>query len=189
MADLPLKSIVASLKRWSALGLDHENPAHIAAYRLARQSSNRPRAEQVLAILESQKMEHLSGARMSTAFLLVPRKNFPQGLPPSLQAWVTEESELREQHAVPMDSDFSSVYIMDGNAPKGDLGRQVCRMCPCPPSASYCECPAEISNTPVSPLAYAQGSGLDEDFCLSVVLRPRWEGSRGRCAPSPSRRH
>ena len=122
--DISLKSIAASLKRWAAHGLEHDNPDHIAAYRLARQSHKRPRVDQVIAILESQKTEHRSGARMSREFVLAPRSNFPKGLPAALMEWTVSEEALRDSQDVPIDSDFTTVYIFDGNVPRSALGKQ-----------------------------------------------------------------
>lgn len=126
-ANLAAGKISQALRRWKREGvnIDPTNEAHIAAYRLARQSMDRPRSDQVLAIIESQTVQHKSGASLTSEFWVVPRVNFPTGVPADLKKWSISETELRENYKVPKDTEFGTSYIFDGGCSRQALGRGV----------------------------------------------------------------
>ena len=66
------QQISANLRRLGG-GLDHKNPAHVRAYLLARQTSARPRADAVWAILNSQTDTMQQETKLQTDFFLVPK--------------------------------------------------------------------------------------------------------------------
>lgn len=127
MSDLTAAKISAALRRWQREGVavDSKNATHIAAYRLARQANDRPRSEHVLAIIASQELEHRSGAKISSDFLLVPRGNFPTGLPTDIAMWHVSEADIRSGYQVPQDVDFGTAWIVDAGCPRSGLGRGV----------------------------------------------------------------
>ena len=120
--------IAANLRRWGCHGIDHKNPAHVAAYLLARQQCTRPRPEQVLAIIGKSEVETATTARLSTEFYLVPRANFGGKPPGWLEEFVVHEEELRSNYRVPAHSDFTAVWVVDQACPLTRLGKRVARM-------------------------------------------------------------
>ena len=108
--------------------VDAQNQDHIQAYLLARLQCARPRAETVLAILESAKQTLTSGARLQSDFVLVPKSNIlgsavlaPESAasaPEWLQEWLITEEELRSTFKVP-----PKFLIYDASAPIARLGK------------------------------------------------------------------
>ena len=91
--------VLQALRRWKRDGaaIDPHNPLHTAAYNLVRNNTKRPRVDQVLAVLASQRAEHSSGSKLSASFHLVPRSNFPaMNIPPEVRTWMITEEELRD---------------------------------------------------------------------------------------------
>lgn len=152
-ANLAPAKISQALRRWQREGvdIDPKNEAHVAAYRLARQSTDRPRSDQVLAIIATQTMQHQSAANLSSDFWVVPRANFPTGLPADLAKWSISEAELRENYKVPRDTDFGTAYLVDGGCSRQALGRGV-------KSMAFSETLTRVQQAPGS-AALAPGGG------------------------------
>ena len=157
MASLPPAKISAALRRWQRDGvaIDPRNEAHIAAYRLARQTFDRPRADQVLAIIESQRVRHKSAANLTSDFWLVPRCNFPDGLPADLKKWSMSEAELRKSLQVP-DTDFGHSFILDEGCARQGLGRGV-------KSMGFSETLLRVQSTAASAACAPGDGGADDD--------------------------
>ena len=128
MSDNPFdKAVVLALQRFARAGHDVQpnNRDHIQAYVVARQTSNRPRAEQVLAILRGAKAKVISGVRLTQEFALVPSSNIQGPVPDWLSDFIVTEEELRKNYRVPPESDFSNFIIVDGNGPLNRLGKRI----------------------------------------------------------------
>jgi len=119
---------VRALARWRDLGIDPKSADHQAAYLLARQATDRPRVESVLAIINSKVEQASSSARLSTEFYLVPSQNFPLGVPPELSRWHVLEQDIRANYQVPAETDLSAALIFDGACSQTLLGLRVKRM-------------------------------------------------------------
>ena len=158
MASLPPAKISAALRRWQRDGvaIDPKSEAHIAAYRLARQTHDRPRADQVLAIIESQRVQHKSAANLTSDFWLVPRCNFPDGLPADLKKWSMSEAELRKSFQVPKDTDFGQSFILDGGCARQGLGRGV-------KSMGFSETLLRVQSSAASAACAPGDGGADDD--------------------------
>ena len=117
------KQATTALQRFARAGynVDAKNQDHIRAYILARQQCARPRAETVLAIVDSAKHTLSTGARLQSDFILVPKANIlgsADGTPASealapqwLQEWLVSEEELRRTFIVPEDTDFQLLHL------------------------------------------------------------------------------
>ena len=87
--------VAANIRRFSPQ-LDPRNPDHQQAYRLARQTNERPSLNTILAILDTMKKEAKSGAGLFTTYLLVPKSNFTNKVAPDwLQPWIVDVEELQ----------------------------------------------------------------------------------------------
>ena len=126
MADVGHKEAGRALRRWQdSYGFDPLNDGHIKAYLLARQTHKRPTPDRVWSIVNSAQIKHQSSTNMRTEFYLVPQSNFPKGLPVSLSQFAVQESSLRLDYDVPVDTDLNSVYILDAAAKRETLGLRV----------------------------------------------------------------
>ena len=76
MDTLSKSRINANLRRMAEHGVDWRNPLHVSAYLLARQQTDRPKPEQILAIAKQSQVNMSDGTRLSIEFYLVPRTNF-----------------------------------------------------------------------------------------------------------------
>lgn len=123
-------AIAQSFRRWKREGHDFDwrNPAHVAAYQLARESSTRPRPQDVLRILATNRMTHESAAKFSVEFWLVPRSNLSDTPPQQVLDNIISEQELVDNYALPADFDFSSVWVVDMICPRSLLGPRVRKM-------------------------------------------------------------
>jgi len=128
-AELSKQRIQANLRRWASHGLVATNPAHIRAYMLARQQTDRVKPEMVLANLASETQHVQSGVRMTSSYYLAAKSNFgPAGPLAHLQRWLITEAELRSNHAALADSEFDSDFIFDGACDVQSLGQRVKRI-------------------------------------------------------------
>ena len=125
MESLSKKRIHANMRRMADQGVDWRNPAHVSAYLLARQQSDRPKPEQILAIAQQSQIKMEDGTRLSSEFYLVPRTNFSDKCPAWLQDFLVTEDDLRERHKVPEQTDLSTVLIVDGSCELKRLGKRV----------------------------------------------------------------
>ena len=125
MDTLSKSRINANLRRMAEHGVDWRNPLHVSAYLLARQQTDRPKPEQILAIAKQSQVNMSDGTRLSIEFYLVPRTNFPDRCPPWLQDFLVTEKELRETHTVPDHTDLSGVLIVDQSCDLKRLGKRV----------------------------------------------------------------
>jgi len=116
--------IAANMRRLAEYGIDHRIPEHVNAYLVVRQSTARPRPEQILAAIASSRDTHSQGADFGETFVLVRKRHFPEGLPAGLQAWAVSESEVREEYHVPVGTDFTNFYIFGKNTPTADLPKR-----------------------------------------------------------------
>ena len=116
-----------ALRRFAREGhpINPKGPNHIAAYHLARLGTERPRAVDVMRVINSQRLEHASSSSFAATFFWAPVANFPNGLPPDVQGWLTSEAEVRASHTVPVDTEFRGCYILEGGCPRAALGRGV----------------------------------------------------------------
>ena len=128
MDGLSKQRIQASLRRMAGQGVDWRNPTHVSAYLLARQQTDRPKPEQILAIAQQSQVTMQDGTRLTRDFYLVPRNNFPDKCPPWLQEFLVTEQELRDTHKVPDDTDLAAVFIVDGSCELKRLGKRVTRL-------------------------------------------------------------
>lgn len=128
MESLAPARIAANMRRFAVDGIDHRNPDHVAAYLLARQSTTRPRSEQIVAILESMKTKSEVGFQLSSEFWLVPKGNLNDEEVKMLGDYIVSEEELRETGAVPVETDLSAVYIVEANCPRESLGHGIKKM-------------------------------------------------------------
>ena len=117
-----------ALKRWAEHGLDPDNEEHVAAYLLARQTSQRPSVARVNKLLERKEEAMTDGVTLKTPFWLVPKVNFPKGVPQKLVHLTVTEAELRKTHKVKQGSDFGNVFIFDMAADRSVLGLRVMKV-------------------------------------------------------------
>jgi len=110
---LDKSQVSAALRRWKRQGhnFDPSNESHIAAYILARENLDRPRAEYVLSIIASQEAVHRTSAAMQTDFWLVPRGNIDVS-DGDIKRWITNEAHLRSNFDVPKDLDLGDVVCL-----------------------------------------------------------------------------
>ena len=128
MESLAPARIAANMRRFAIDGIDHRNPDHVAAYLLARQSTSRPRSDQIKAILESMNTKSEVGFHLSSEFWLVPKGNLNDDDVKRLGVYIVSEQQLREAGGLPVDTDLSAVYVVEACCPREHLGLGVKRM-------------------------------------------------------------
>ena len=115
MAIIPSASAVsAALRRWVNEGwsdVEPNNKDHQAAYILARQTSSRPRASQVLKILAKQKQVVERGHELAITFWTAPNGNFP-GCPRTWPGWLKHSARAREPSVGPTEKGSYFVQLM-----------------------------------------------------------------------------
>ena len=107
------------MRRWQDPRINHKNPDHVSAYLLCKQTTERPRVEQALAVLASQKMHHETSAKMSQDFFVIMKQPVE---PEWLKDWSVNEEALRASCRVPEDCDLGGFWIVDGSCPRQLLG-------------------------------------------------------------------
>ena len=122
MESLAPVRIAANMRRFAEHGIDHRNPEHVAAYLLARQTTTRPRPEQILAILNSGKTVSEAGFELRSDYFLVPKGNLNDQEAEALGRYVISEKQLRQTCAVPAETNLSMVWIVDASCPREHLG-------------------------------------------------------------------
>ena len=126
MADVGHREAGRALKRWQQEhGFNPMDDAHINAYKLARQASKRPTPEKVWNIVKSAQLSQKTETKLTTDFYLVPKGNFPHGLPQALIPFLIQESSLRKEFQVPVDTNLQAVYIIDKAVKRESLGLKV----------------------------------------------------------------
>jgi len=122
MESLAPQRISANMRRFAEHGIDHNNPEHVAAYLLARQTTTRPRPEHILSILKSAKTSSKMGFELCDEYYLVPKGNMTEEAVHALGRYFLSEEELAKRATSPHDTNLSAVWIIDGSCPREHLG-------------------------------------------------------------------
>jgi hypothetical protein len=125
MSDITRKRVEANMRRWQGSRINHKNPDHVAAYLLCKQTNERPRVDQVLAVLVSQQMQHEASSKMCNDLFVIMKQPVE---PHWLKDWGVSEEELRASCRVPEDCDLCGFWIVDGSCPRELLGRGAKRL-------------------------------------------------------------
>ena len=75
--------------------------------------------------LGSETVGTATGARIATSYWLVPKENFPHGLPRSIVDWELTYEQLCERFEVPTDWSAEGRYIVDQHIPRNKLRAHV----------------------------------------------------------------
>ena len=101
MESLAPQRISANMRRFAEHGIDHNNPEHVAAYLLARQTTTRPRPEHILSILKSAKTTSQMGFELCDDYFLVPKGYLTEEEVRALGSYVVSEEQLCEACDLP----------------------------------------------------------------------------------------
>ena len=74
MDDITRKRVEANMRRWQDSRINHKNPDHVAAYLLCKQTNERPRVDQVLAVLVSQQMQHEASSKLCSDLFVIMKQ-------------------------------------------------------------------------------------------------------------------
>ena len=69
-AGLSKSRVEANMRRWQGKGVDPHNPDHVSAYLLARQTSERPKLQHVLNIINGKTTAAVNKKKSHYQFLL-----------------------------------------------------------------------------------------------------------------------
>ena len=120
-----------ALRFWLKKGkteVDPDNQKHISAYLALKDLLPAGRHVTLKAFLNAiggATVGNAKGARFTTSFWMVPKVNFPNGLPKSIVDHEVSAEELARLFDVPGDFDCSSRYIVDQVVPRLKLGQRV----------------------------------------------------------------
>ena len=120
-------SAIRCLRDWARTqpNIKPADETHILAYCMLRQTTSRPRVEQLFAAINSQTRSFEHGIKRTTSFNLVPVQNFTKRVPAWLAPFVHSEETMRSRYVVPDDLDFNAYYVVDLSANRGRLGNFV----------------------------------------------------------------
>ena len=93
------KSAVAALQRWKRDGVQEVDPHSkdfIEAYLMVRRNTPRVQLTQVLSVINSREQNMRDERAMIEEYQLVPKMNFPKGIPAWLQEFVYTPEEVAE---------------------------------------------------------------------------------------------
>ena len=110
----------------SMVDIDEENPTQIQTYIMLRRTSNKIYARPFMEAWKRRRLDATSGLQFKRTVWLVPRANFPAGLPPAAQEGLVsaEQKELMEKatgHAI----DDVTFWLVDKMVPLHVLGKNV----------------------------------------------------------------
>jgi len=109
--------------------IDPLNRDHLAAYLLCKQVTSRPTPAMVLQTIRHRYAKDTRGVGVQTDIWLVPKVNFPDGVPEWLQAdGLLDQEDVKKHFTIDCDElDFSAFWVVDGGIPRHWLGLWVKR--------------------------------------------------------------
>jgi hypothetical protein len=119
----------AALRRYFRDGhedLDAKDPAHVAAYKVLRQTQTRVCPFKLLQYLQCHQKDLKHGSVDAVEFWGVPIENFPNGLPSDIgDCRMTEEDMEKYELLGDTKCDMERYYIIDQQAKRHVLGKEV----------------------------------------------------------------
>ena len=100
--------------------VDPKNREHVEAYLIARRTLNRPRADQVLSIIDTATESLEKGCSISKRFYMAHENCFPDGVPGSLCEHIVDTDELLERYEC-KDADLTNMVLFHTTAEKRAL--------------------------------------------------------------------
>ena len=114
------------LRQKKGFDLDSGNPDHVTTYLQLRKFNARVTAESLVSALRNRETTLDMSAGHRFEYYGVPKRNFPDGLPPAIMALEVKPEEIAELEQVgggKMDSE--DYYVVDCQAPRQSLWRNV----------------------------------------------------------------